>query len=128
MKEDTLWRHFSLFIRLRDSDENGIAKCFTCGRAHHYKEMDAAHYISRRHMSTKYNQRNVHACCVYCNKWLSGNLVVYSRNLDIKYGEGTALKLEIESKQLKKLSQFEIKAMSDHYRNEAKKLLKTKTT
>jgi 5-methylcytosine-specific restriction endonuclease McrA len=123
MKDDTLWKHYSLFIRLRDADENGMSQCFTCGRVHHYKEMNASHFISRRHMATKYDERNVNSCCVYCNKWLYGNLLVYQRNLDRKYGHGTAIKLEMQSKQTKKLSQFEIKALSDHYRVESKKLL-----
>jgi hypothetical protein len=123
MKEDTLWKHYSLYIRLRDSDLNGYCACITCGKVHHYKEMDAGHFISRRHMATKYDERNSSGQCVHCNKWLYGNQLKYISAIDKKFGNGTALKLEIQSKQTKKLSQFEIKALSDYYRVESKKLL-----
>lgn len=124
MKEDTLWKWFSLFIRLRDS-ENGYCQCISCGAIKHYNEMQAGHFVSRRHMSVKYNEMNVNAQCVYCNYYLSGNQAKHGIGIDNKYGKGTADKLLALSKTSKKLSQFEIKEMSDYYRKKVNKILKS---
>ena len=89
MKDGKLWVQFSLFIRLRDSDEHGICKCFTCGLVRDYKQMDAGHGISRQHQATKYNEQNNNAQCKKCNGFEGGKREVYKVEMDKKYGHGT---------------------------------------
>jgi hypothetical protein len=98
-----LWKWFSLYVRLRDSDDNGYAQCITCGRTHHYKEMDAGHFISRRHLTTKFDPRNVNAQCVSCNKFNAGEQYKYSLAIDRKFGKNVAEHLSKLSSVLSKL-------------------------
>ena len=56
-KELDKW--FSLYIRLRDADENGVVICFTSGRAYPYKNIHAGHFMSRRCLSTRWCEINV---------------------------------------------------------------------
>ena len=62
------WAVFSKWIRNRDK------KCFTCnGNAE-----NAGHFW---HGVLDFDEENIHGQCVRCNKWLHGNLAVYSTNL-----------------------------------------------
>jgi len=92
--ENTLWRWFSLFIRLRDSTHNGYGNCITCNKTIYYKDGHAGHYLSRRFKNIKYDERNVSLQCVRCNSFENGRQDVYKDNIDAKFGKGTAQELE----------------------------------
>ena len=118
-REATLWKWFSLFVRLRDCVEgtHGFARCISCGKAQHYKDMDAGHYISRRWKPTKYDERNVHAQCVHCNRDLSGNVEEYSIKLGVELSE----ELKAKSKEpAKKMVLWEVESKISEYRQKAK--------
>lgn len=122
MKDDKLWKVFSEYIRLRDADENGFITCITSGRRVHWREADAGHFISRRHMATKYNEKNVNAQSRHDNRFAAGKQFEYALAIDKKYGNGTAEKLLIQSKQTCKLGQFEIDQMTKYYKEKVKEL------
>lgn len=126
MKDDKLWKVFSQFIRLRDADENGYCRCFTCGKVVHWKECHAGHGIPRQFKAVKYNEMNVHAQCVSCNTFQQGRQKRFGDKLNYLYGEETWNRLEIASRQQLKLSQFEIDEMEKYYKKEVKKLMKEK--
>jgi len=65
-------RVFSKYIRMRDSDEDGIVKCITCGKWVAYIDADAGHFISRKNLSTRYMEQNCHAQCRHDNRFLHG--------------------------------------------------------
>lgn len=88
--EDKLWRVFSEYIRLRDTNDLGYGPCCSCGRMLHWKDGDAGHFVGRRHKSLKFNERNVHLQCRSCNRFNAGEQYVYGKFLDRKYGPGTA--------------------------------------
>ncbi len=123
-REKTLWKWFSLYIRLRDAPDNGqgFQRCFTCGKVSHFKEMDAGHYVRQKnHKATVYEEKNVHAQCKNCNMILNGNEAVHAQRIDERYGKGTAEQLEAQGRVLfKKRSFDEVKEMSDEYRFKAK--------
>ena len=81
---------FSLFIRQRDTDGNGEGVCSTCGKFGHYSTMDAGHFISRRFTNLRWDERNVHLQCKYCNGYGNGEQFKMARYIDTKYGKGTA--------------------------------------
>ena len=83
---------FSQYVRLRDS-ENGIAECITCGKQAHWKTLQAGHFVTRSCNYLRFNEQNVNAQCVGCNMFKSGEQYQYSKNLDLKYGSGTAEEL-----------------------------------
>ncbi len=72
--KDKAWSVFSKFIRERDK------KCVTC------KVNNAENAGHFWHAVLDFDEMNVNGQCVRCNKWLSGNLAVYSTYLIEKYG------------------------------------------
>lgn len=82
-------KFFSEFIRLRDSDENGIATCITSGRRAHWRTMDAGHYLSRAKEATRYDERNVHAQGKLANRFQGGHFMEHGFRIEEKYGRGT---------------------------------------
>lgn len=113
---ETLDRVFSEYIRLRDSDSNGMCQCFTCSYRGHWKTMDAGHGIVRQHMATRFDERNVHTTCIECNRFKGGEPEKFALAVDQKYGLGTWAELYRLSKGVCKRSKPEIEAMVLHYR------------
>jgi hypothetical protein len=122
MNDKKLWKVFSEFIRLRDSDKDGNCKCITCSLVRHWKKMDCGHGIPRQHMATKYSEINNHAQCKRCNGFEGGKREVYKEEVDKRYGKGTWNKLLIASKQPFKRTQFEIDKMEIYYKQKVKGL------
>lgn len=122
MKSDALWRIFSLFIRLRDT-KDGYGKCCTCGKLIHYKDGHAGHFISRRHLNTKYDEKNVALQCVGCNTYQQGRQYEFSIYVDKRWGKGTAEELLVKSRQLKKMTEFEVKELIKEYKQKVNDLL-----
>lgn len=120
--EATLDKWFSKYIRLRDSDKNGICCCITCLRIFHWKEGDAGHFISRDRSATRYDERNVNAQCVPCNRFKSGLQYEHGLAIDKKYGPGTAQMLNILSKVHSKLNDFYYKRQIEIYKKKVKEM------
>ncbi|MDR0402143.1 MAG: recombination protein NinG [Treponema sp.] len=87
-------RAFSLFIRLRDSDENGSCTCITCGKTAFWKEMQCGHYIGRRHMQTRYEELNTAAQCPWCNGFMEGRHFIFRQRLAERHGEEAVKRIE----------------------------------
>ena len=127
MDDSKLWKVFSIFIRLRDSDSNGIGRCFTCHRFVVWnKNGQCGHGIPRQHMSTKYDEKNNHLQCKFCNGPEGGNQAIYKENVIKKYGPETWKLLELKSRSIFRWTQFEVDALTDHYKQEVRKLAKGK--
>lgn len=121
MKVDKLDRIFSTYIRLVNS-ENGMVKCCTCGKPMEISKAHCGHFISRRHLATRFDEKNCAPQCPYCNTFNQGEQFKFSIYIDKKYGKGTAEKLLIQSKQTCKLGQFEIDQMTKYYKEKVKEL------
>ena len=74
---------FSRWIRARDALPNGMGRCYTCNR---YALLEAGHFVPRQHAATRWDERNVHGQCSYCNRWQHGNLWAYGLALMKQYG------------------------------------------
>jgi hypothetical protein len=84
---------FSKYVRYRDGEfKRGewLVECITCGVEKPLKQMQAGHFVSRRVNKLRFEEMNVNAQCVGCNMYKQGEQYLYSKNLDAKYGEGTA--------------------------------------
>lgn len=86
-KADT---EFSKYVRLRDSDENGIAECITCNAKVHWKKIQNGHFVSRKASTLRYDDENCNAQCVGCNVFKYGEQFLYAKAIDLKYGDGKA--------------------------------------
>ena len=122
-----LWKVFSLYIRLRDADDRGYCKCITCGKRHHYTNIDAGHFIPKSAGNAIYfDEENVNAQCRSCNSFHSGEQYKYGLAIDDKFGDGTAKKLLKKSTQTKKFTQQELLDMIDYYKQAIKDIKKAK--
>lgn len=122
--EHTLDQVFSLFIRLRDADEDGIIRCPCCGAKVYWKSADAMHYVRRSCHATLWSEWNVNAGCFTCNRLNYGELDVYAVWLDNKYGPGTADELRKLGRTFKKYSESELRELIAHYRSLVRELKK----
>lgn len=127
MNDKKLWKVFSEYIRLRDSDENGNVKCFTCGNIRHWTKVDCGHGIGRQHKATKFHEQNNHGQCKRCNGFEGGKREVYKEEVDKRYGAGTWDKLEVQARSVCKRGQFEIDVMCEHYKKQRDILKKVKS-
>ena len=126
MNDKKLWKVFSEFIRLRDTDDKGYGKCFTCPVPKFWKEADCGHGIGRQHKATKYDERNNHLQCKKCNGFEGGQQAIYKEEVEKKYGKGTWDELVLKSRQVCKRGQVEIDVMTEYYKKEIEKLLALK--
>lgn len=126
MKTNTADKWFSRFIRLRDSDENGIGKCCTCGRIGEVKYMDNGHYIKRQHSRLRYSEINCNLQCKKCNAFEQGRDVNFRKYLVEKYGENSVLILEKSKYGYSKKGKMEIRIIADYYKEQVNKILKNK--
>ena len=124
-KELDKW--FSLFIRLRDATNEGMVQCFTCGKVAHYKDgMQCGHFMSRRHMATRFHELN-QVQCIKCNMFEQGMQYVFGINLDAKYGEGTAEELQFLARTTLKLSRIDYEENIRYYKEVVENLKKEKS-
>ena len=116
-------RVFSQWVRLRDADEGGTVECCTCKKLLFWKEAHAGHWISRRHMSTRYTPENVHAQCARCNLYEQGAGAEYAQFILRKYGHETFETLLAEKRQVKKWTPDELQDLIDLYEGEVSRWL-----
>lgn len=64
---DRAFKYFSIYVRLSEADKNGYVRCVTCGKARHYKEMQAGHFKHGKNKECYFDKRNVHPQDVNCN-------------------------------------------------------------
>lgn len=98
------WVLFSEWVRRRFADSVGIVSCITCGAKIHWKQANASHFIHGHGKPTFLDERNVHASCVRCNLYLSGNLVEYAAFMQKTYGWDTVDALRELSHQVVKFN------------------------
>ena len=123
-KELDKW--FSLYIRLRESEE-GMVQCFTCGKISHYKSgMQNGHFQSRKHLATRWDEENCQVQCVGCNMFKAGEQYKFSIALDGKYGEGKAEELELLARTIMKVSRIDYEDKISYYGTLVEKLRKDK--
>jgi len=107
---------FNKFIRARDKGLN----CISCGNP--AKKENAGHYRSAGGSPEhRFNEKNVHLQCEYCNTFLHGNLIEYRKGLIKKIGLEEVEKLESKT-EARKYSIPELIEMKVIYKDKIKKL------
>jgi len=111
---------FSQFVRLSNADNKGNCTCVTCGKVGHWKTggIQAGHFMSRKHYSTRWDEDNVKPQCVGCNMFKAGEQYKYSLYL----GNNLAEELHLKSQQITKFTSVELEEMILHYSSLVKKL------
>ena len=101
---------FSIYIRRRYS-MNDIAKCVTCGKEEHWSKLQCGHFMSRKHMSTRWNEDNCQVQCAGCNVFRYGEQYIFSQYL----GNNLSEELHKQSKEICKFTDVELQDMIAHY-------------
>jgi MoaA/NifB/PqqE/SkfB family radical SAM enzyme len=104
---------FGQYIRTRDTDLDGFGACISCGRP---RKLQAGHFIKRQHLQVRWNEKNCHGQCVYCNKWLGGNELEYEQVLIKKYGQNEVNKLLAGKRGNPHFRQHDYLAMIEEYK------------
>lgn len=117
---------FSEYIRLRDANDNGFCKCITCGSMWRWTALHNGHYIDRRHIGARYDERNCNSQCPRCNIGLRGNLEKYKRAIIDKHGVKVLEELESTKRSIEKWTTLEYQDKISYYKSEVKRLKKEK--
>jgi hypothetical protein len=108
---------FSIYIRIRKTDDSGYGNCYTCGSNVFWKECDAGHFMSRACIKTRWDILNVQMQCKRCNGFRSGEQFLFSKALDSEYGSGTAERLQEESRITAKFSILHLRELYTSFKN-----------
>lgn len=114
---------FSKYIRKKEAGPNEIVECYTCGAAARWQEMQAGHYISRKCMFLRWDERQVKIQCPHCNCAKHGNLAIFGQKLEATHPGITEILLE-ESRIIHKWHRHELEAMIFDYSKRLKLLQK----
>lgn len=106
---------FSEYIRRRYA-KNDIVECITCGKKDHWKNLQAGHFMSRKHYATRWDEENVEVQCMACNVYRYGEQYLFAKHL----GQEKADELLAKSRTMVKLKDWELQDMIEIYK---KKLL-----
>jgi hypothetical protein len=122
MKINKADKWFSIFIRLRDANDEGFCKCITCGRIKHWRLLDCGHHIKRQHQGTRYHEKNCAAQCKGCNNFGQGEDAKFKEAIIKKYGQQQYDLLEACKRTICKRSQLERDLLAEEYEKKARAL------
>jgi hypothetical protein len=88
--------------------------------------MNAGHFVPRGRMGTRFDEKNVHIQCVYCNRFLEGQQFKHGQHIDWLYGKGTAERLIERGHTLYKVGIKDLDEIATKYNALAKGLMKEK--
>ncbi|WP_293713514.1 recombination protein NinG [uncultured Parabacteroides sp.] len=117
---------FSEYIRLRDANDNGFCRCITCGSMWRWQAIQNGHYIDRRHIGARYDDRNCNPQCSSCNIGLRGNLDKYKRAIIEKHGVKVLEELEATKRSSEKWTTADYQEKITYYKAEVKRIRKEK--
>lgn len=99
---------FSLFVRRRDADENGMGRCVTCFR---WAKLEAGHFIPRQYVSTRWLEINCAGQCSFCNRWMHGAQAEFYVALVKQHGQSVVNELMQAKHRTVKFSRDELNEM-----------------
>ena len=112
---------FSEYIRLRDLHaDNSTFTCISCGRIKGKEQMDAGHFWNRVHTATRWDEKNVHGECRYCNRFDENHLLKYKEHLIAKIGQQEYDLMEMRKNSMSKVGDFEAKVLIKYYQDKIK--------
>jgi hypothetical protein len=121
-RQKALDRVFGEWIRRKDANGNGIVRCVTCGASGHYGEMDAGHFWKRQHQATRFDPRNSHVQCTWCNRFRGGAEAEHSAYIIREYGLEVFEDLERRHTEIKKWTKDEIESLLAYYLEQLSRL------
>jgi len=123
-KELDKW--FSLYIRLRGADDNGNNQCCTCGTIDNWKKLQCGHFVSRKHLATRFHEMNCFPQCVSCNIFKYGEQWKFGQFLDRNLGKGVSEELVILGYTICKISRSDYEEKITYYKSVVNKIKQEK--
>lgn len=83
----TVWGNVSKYVRMKAASKI----CVSCGKPI-TGNVQAGHWIAKGtgvHEAVRFDERNIHPQCFFCNNMLDGNIVFYTEYLQTRYNEAT---------------------------------------
>lgn len=109
------WAEFSVWVRQRGSNSQGMNQCITCGVTKHWKELQAGHFIAGRLNSNLFDERGCHPQCSVCNVIKAGNGPMYYKFMLKSYGQEVIDELLRQNDQTKKWLPGELEDIAKRY-------------
>lgn len=119
------WELFSRYIRLKNADKDGNAKCVTCGKVDSYKKIHAGHAISGRGGRVLFDEKIVRCQCFYCNIMKNGrydDFIYFLTEIEKSMTIEEYWEIKKESKLPCKLSLQDYVEVQDEYKRKLKEL------
>jgi hypothetical protein len=110
---------FSKYIRLHYASTEGLLRCYTSGQVLRWQDAQCGHYISRKHLATRWLPENCRPQSAYENCNLHGNLEVFKRKLS-EEKQGLPEWLEQQSRIITKPTREELSSLLREYRYKVK--------
>ena len=111
------WRRKSL------ADENGIVKCFVCGKLMRWQDANVLHWVKCRHTSTRFEPDNTNVGCqIPCNEETTEAMANLYQAMLERYGIDRMDQLIKMSKVEVHLTDNEARELISKYRTLLKKL------
>lgn len=102
------WKVFSVWVRSKEADFSGYAKCFTCDKVFQWRDLDAGHFF---HGRLDFDEMNVKPQCTGCNRFRHGKHNTYGIRLAKMYGVEAVE--ELERRSLKKGNNYSRKELEE---------------
>lgn len=102
--------------RLRDTKEEGGAYCISCLEWKEFDELDGGHFIPTTSQAIRFDERNINAQCIKCNRFMGGNSRHYLRGMVRKYGQDVVDELESQEHLSKKWTLVELLELEIYYK------------
>jgi len=103
---------FSLYIRKRDADENGMGRCISCFQ---WRPLQCGHFQKRQHLALRWHPLAAAGQCVRCNHYLGGNEGAFALALVKKYGEDVVQELMRIKHTTVKFTRDDLSAMIERF-------------
>ena len=111
------------YARIRDcGGRDGYANCISCGVLFPFDKLDGGHFIPKTSSAIRFDERNINAQCVKCNRYLSGNSRHYLKGMINKYGQEVVDELEGMEFVSKKWTIEELYRRIEYYKEQVKLL------
>lgn len=115
---------FSIYIRTKYANEQGLVKCYTSGRLYPIKEIQCGHFHSRRHYALRWDERNCRPQSYGENCLNQGNAPTFALNLIREYGPEILELLEAKKRASFKLERLFLESLIQEYKEKLEKLQK----
>jgi len=104
------------YARLRDCGDEGGTFCISCRQWKEYEELDGGHFIPTTSQAIRFDERNINAQCIKCNRFLHGNPRHYAKGMVAKYGQAVVEELEAQEHRSKKWTLAELLELEIYYK------------